>query len=244
MIVTLREAADELGFSHRTLLTYRQRRADFPAHVKMRGDAMLYNLDELRAYLRRDEAPAVSNKRAERHDDGAAITCLECGARRQSLAQHLQRMHGLTAPEYIERHNLPRTTALQSRHARSAHGRALTPQGRAQLSHRDQAARSKKAAEHTRVAHQRAGVPEVRAPGQAKGVAAMHARKRRVMDELVQALGYTDFEAAIRATAHLTIRGAARALGIGQATVTRWRRRYLAQETRNAPRPSRSRDGA
>lgn len=225
MIVTLREAADELGFSHRTLLTYRQRRADFPAHVKMRGDAMLYNLDELRAYLRRDEAPAVSSKRAERHDDGAAITCLECGARRQSLAQHLQHMHGLTAPEYIERHNLPRTTALQSRHARSAHGRALTPQGRAQLSHRDQAARARKAAEHARVAHERDLVPELRAPGQAKGVAAMHAKKRRVMDERMQALGYTDLEDAIRATSTLTVTGAAERLGLGMSTVRRWRKK-------------------
>lgn len=225
MIVTLREAEEILSFAPTTLSSYRSRRDNFPDPIGKQGQAYLYDLDAITRAVGRDIEPTFSSENATRNDDGTALVCLECGARRQGLGRHLS-LHGLTRAEYIEKYNLPRTTSLDSRYARAASSRAVTPKQLSQLktSPAMQAARARKAAEHTRVAHQRADVPELRAPGQAKGVAAMHAKKRRVMDERMQALGYTDLEDAIRATSTLTVTGAADRLGLGVNTVRRWRK--------------------
>lgn len=225
--VSLREAAEHLGYSYSTLTTYRSRRDDFPAEVGSRRNIKYYDLAELRAYLYQSAPRALVNRRATRHDDGDAITCLECGARLQSLGKHLRR-HGLTGDEYREKYNLPLTTALQSLRARARGAEAITPERAAYLTQDParQAARAAKSALRTATAHTRAGTAENRAPGQEKGVKAMEADYRARMDERMRELGYADLPAAVNATRHLSISGAAARLRSSTSAVWRWRARF------------------
>lgn len=124
--VTLREAAEQLGYALRSLITYRSSKSDFPAHIGTRGTERLYDLDELRAFLgprgfRRRRTPSSA-------DDGTAVTCLECGNTFQTLPQHL-RVHGMTSAEYRTRHGLDPATPLRSTHARARHADGLQAGG-------------------------------------------------------------------------------------------------------------------
>lgn len=224
MKVTLRDASETLGYSVRTLQTYKSRSPDFPAPVGMRGQAKLYDLETLTAWLTKASKP-VRNRRATRLDDGNAVTCLECGARRRSLAQHLQ-THGLDAATYIAKHNLPRTTALQSRVTRERHAATMTPDRAALMVAGDQQTKATKAAIHTRTAHKRVGVADARKPGQAKGVAAMESAHRARMDTRMRALGYRDLPDAVAATNHLPVSEAARLLSSSKSSIRRWRDRF------------------
>lgn len=236
--VTLREAGELLGYSYRTLTTYRSRRDDFPTETGSRRSAKLYDLAQLHAYLYQSAPRALVNRRATRHDDGDAITCLECGARLQSLGKHLPR-HGLTGDEYRAKHNLPLTTALTSTRARARGADAITPERAAHLTQDParQAERAAIAAQRTPAAHTRAGVAERRAPGQAKGVRAMEAAHRCRMDERMRQLGYADLPAAVEATRHLTITDAAVRLGSSKSAVRRWRGRFPGRVAHRGEQP-------
>jgi len=53
-----------------------------------------------------------SRKEVEQYLNSDKIECLECGKRFKFLPVHINRTHGLSAPEYRQRYNLPAGTPL------------------------------------------------------------------------------------------------------------------------------------
>lgn len=232
--VTLTEAATQLGYARGTLHAYLHRRPGAPSPVGRRGNARIYDLAELEAWL----AP-TTQQLANRRSTIAAdtITCLECGRTLRSLGGHL-RVHGLTAAEYRERHQLPRTAALESLPSRQRRADSTSREVARQLTHDPdaQVRRARVGREHTRVAHQSPIVAEHRAAGQAKGVEAMRRARRAALEARMREAGYDSLEHAVRATASMTVAGAAARLGCSVTSIRRWRVQHLGKrEWRPAP---------
>ncbi len=222
MIVTRREAAAEIGCSVDTIAK-RLREADAPERVGVDAvGAYLYDLDELRDWILRDRV-GDGERLGSPTLVGDSVTCLECGQRLLTLRRHLER-HDMSMDEYRERHRLPFGAPLTSIHSRAAHKRASEAAGvAANLDHARQGERQAAGVPHLRESRRaRQQTPAMEA-SRAKAVAAMEARKREVMTARMRALGHESIEAAIEATAHLSVTDAARTLGIGKTTLRRWR---------------------
>lgn len=223
MKVTLSEAAFLLGYARGTLHSVMARRPGAPAPVGKRGNARVFDLGELEAWL--GSGRSLVNSRSTIAGD--TITCLECGRAFRALGGHL-RVHNLTASEYRARHKLPRTAALASLPTRERQSAATPPEIAGQLTHDPtvQARRAAAAREHTRRAHESPVVAVHRAAGQAKGVQAMRDARRAMLEARMRALGYQSLEHAVRATAHLPVKDAAVRLDCSATSIRRWRAQH------------------
>ncbi|MFJ4418788.1 MucR family transcriptional regulator [Streptomyces sp. NPDC088925] len=212
-----------------------QQRGRWPAPVayRLKGRALLYDLDELRAAAHGDSGDVRSPRRAGADADGL-VTCLSCGYRYRSLGPHLARAHHMTAAEYRAEHGLPATTALMATDVRSALSRARTSAmaDDPELIDRMRSAALPRQELSRRSAEARAGtddLPTVRAARAAaarKTLPAAQRARREALEEQARAAGYASVTVAIEATRHLSSRAAAARIGIGASTVKRWRRRW------------------
>ncbi|WP_197370976.1 MucR family transcriptional regulator, partial [Streptomyces clavuligerus] len=125
--VTRREAEPLLGYAPGSLkAVMQQQRGRWPAPVacRVRGRALLYDLEELRAVAAR--GGDGRSRRPGGADADGLVTCLSCGRRFRSLGPHLARAHHTTAAEYRAEHRLAATTALMATDVRTALSRART----------------------------------------------------------------------------------------------------------------------
>lgn len=234
-LVTRREAEPLLGYARGSLkAVMQQQRGRWPTPVacRIKGRALLYDLEELRAAAHGGSGDVRSRRRAGADADGL-VTCLSCGDRYRSLGPHLARAHHMTAAEYRAEHRLPATTALMATDVRAALSRARTSAMAEDpgLIDRMRSAAPPQQELSRRSAESRAGtddLPTVRAARAAAGRQTLPAaqRARRVaLEAQARAAGYASVAAAIEATRHLSSRAAAARIGISASTVKRWRRR-------------------
>ena len=140
----------------------------------------------------------------------------------------------MTGDEYREAHRLPATGALAADGVRAAIGdrmRQVIADDPHALDHLNvsreflDAIRSPERVSETR-AYESVRVRQLR--GQRYAVQVMAGRRRAIQDEALRRRGYDGLDGAIRATAHLSVREAAAATGLGQTTIRRWRTRLNA----------------
>ena len=235
-LVTRREAEPLLGYAPGSLkAVMQQQRGRWPAPVacRLKGRALLYGLEELRAVAHGGSRDVRSRRRAGADADGL-VTCLSCGHRYRSLGPHLARAHHMTAAEYRAEHRLPATTALMATDVRSALSRARTSAmaDDTELVDRMRSAALPRQELARRSAEGRAGtddLPTVRAARAAAArqtLPAAQRARREALEAQARAAGYASVAAAIEATRHLSSRAAATRIGIGASTVKRWRRRW------------------
>lgn len=220
-LVSRREAAEILGYTPGSLHSIMARNPDQwpkPVTTDERG-VVLYDLDEL---------TKAAGGRTE------PIECLECGKRMRALAPHLT-THGLTAIEYKTKHGLPRGTALTSSATQRMHHESaveryesdpavaatLAPYNDPEYLRELQ----KLGAEHVRASHQNPIAQKNRLPGRQYAVTQMWARRREILDGKAQAHGYQDAADAVDQTRGMTVAAAARATGLSEQTIQRWRAR-------------------
>ncbi|MGW0984260.1 MucR family transcriptional regulator [Streptomyces xiamenensis] len=233
-LVSRREAEPVLGYAPGSLkAVMQQQRGRWPAPVacRVRGRALLWELDALRAVVQ-PAAKSRSRRPAGDGDDGL-VACLICGRRLRSLGPHLARVHGMTAEDYRAEHRLPASTALMGsavRGALSAARRAamaadpelVTRMREAALPGEELARRS---------ADARAGtddLPAVRAArraGALRTIPAAQQARREALEERARGAGYGSMAEAIAATRGLSAGAAAERIGVGVTTVKRWRRK-------------------
>ncbi|MFF8747813.1 MucR family transcriptional regulator [Streptomyces californicus] len=210
-----------------------QQRGRWPAPVacRVRGRALLYDLEELRAVAARG-GDVRSRRPAGAGADGL-VTCLSCGRRFRSLGPHLARAHRMTAADYRAEHHLPATTALMATDVRAALSQARTS---AMADNSELVARMRSATPPLqelarRSAEARPGTDELPAVRAARAAAARttlpaaRQARRDALEAQARAAGYASVAAAIEATRHLSSRAAAARIGVGASTVKRWRRR-------------------
>lgn len=237
-LVTRRGAEPLLGYARGSLkAVMQQQRGRWPAPVAclIKGRALLYDLDDLRAAATGGRGDVRSRRRAGADADGL-VTCLSCGKRYRSLGPHLARAHHTTAAEYRAEHRLPATTALMATDVRAALSQARTS---AMADDPDLVDRMRSAALPPRElarrsAETRAGtdslptVRAARAAGARQALPAAQQARREALEAQARAAGYASMAAAIEATRHLPSRAAAAHIGIGATTVNRWRRSQAA----------------
>ncbi|MGZ3103579.1 MucR family transcriptional regulator [Streptomyces sp. H62] len=214
-----------------------QQRGRWPAPVacRVRGRALLYNLEELRAAATARSGNARSRRPVGADADGL-VTCLSCRRRFRSLGPHLARAHEMTAAQYRAEYRLPATAALMAADVRTALSQARTS---AMADDPDLVARMRAATPplpelSRRSAETRAGTDDDDLPAVRAACASSAARttlpaarqaRQAALEAQAQAAGYASVAAAIAATQHLSSRAAAVRIGIGASTVKRWRHR-------------------
>ena len=232
-LVTRREAEPLLGYAPGSLKVAMQQQARWPAPVacRVRGRALLWELDALTAVARAGDT--VRSRRPSGADDDGLITCLSCGRRFRSLGPHLARAHQMTAAEYRAEHRLPASATLMATGVRGALSKArvsamaddpeLIARMRAATLPLEELAR--------RATDARAGtndLPAVRGARQAAGrlnVPRAQQARREALEEKARAAGFASLAAAVAATLGLPSRAAAARIGVSASTVKRWRRR-------------------
>lgn len=233
-LVTRREAEPVLGYAPGSLkAVMQQQRGRWPAPVacRVRGRALLWELDALRAVIQ--PSNAVRSRRPASDDEDGLVTCLTCGRQFRSLGPHLARVHQMTAADYRAEHRLPASAALMATDVRTALSSARTS---AMADDPELIARMRAAALPLqelarRSADARAGtndLPAVRAArrsGALRTLPAAQRARREALEERARAAGFTSMATAIEATRNLPSRAAAARLGIGSSTVRRWRRK-------------------
>lgn len=157
------------------------------------------------------------------------IVCLHCGDRLRSLGPHLYRIHQVSATEYRAEHRLPARYPLMAASMRAEQSvqrrdameddPSITA-GMIPGQHGDMARRSAEARSATDA------LPAVRANRAAaarRAQPATTAAWRARMDAAAVAAGWASMADAITETARLSESEAARRIGVGRATVRRWR---------------------
>ncbi|HEY6117650.1 MAG TPA: MucR family transcriptional regulator [Candidatus Dormibacteraeota bacterium] len=237
-LVTRAEAAAMLGYSVSSLATLMSRhpqRWPRPAAMLRRGRvwALLWDADELLAIAPPASATVRTGSVATISDTDGLLTCLECGRRFRSLGRHLKVIHNLTSAEYRDQHGLPATGALTCdglRQSSSELQRRRLEEDPTALDHLkpyqkpEYLDRMREAAiEVHRDTMSRDLVREHRIPGQRYAVQVMLARRLERLDQIARDAGFDSLEAAIRETAGMSAKDAARRIGIGASTVRRRR---------------------
>ena len=237
MLVTRRQAAEILGYTHRSLATLMSRHPDvWPDPVgetRVAGQRThLYDLDALKAAAGVYTGAKLPH-RASLSDPDGLITCLYCDRRFRALSTHLRRAHGVTAAEYRAEHHLPATGSMVAdvtRHAAQERKLRELADDPTALDHLKpyhsaewMAGMTARNREAVRASH---GIPlatEHRAPGRAHAVRQMVAARLAKLDASARDHGYTDAADAVARTKHLSAKAAARATGLSPQTIRRRR---------------------
>ncbi|MEE1737030.1 MucR family transcriptional regulator [Streptomyces sp. BE147] len=233
-LVTRREAEPLLGYAPSSLkAVMQQQRGRWPDPVacRVKGRALLYELEALRAVVR---PGAVRSRRPAGADADGLMTCLSCGRRFRSLGPHLARAHDMTAAEYRAEHCLPASAALMATEARAALSQARTAAmaSNPEMLDRMRAAALPQQELARRSADSRTGTNDLpavraaRAAGARRTLPAAQQARRAALEAKAQAAGFKSVAAAIEATRHLPSRAAATQIGIGASTVKRWRQHF------------------
>ncbi|MGK4909675.1 MucR family transcriptional regulator [Streptomyces albus] len=231
-LVTRREAEPLLGYATGSLkAVMQQQRGRWPDPVacRVRGRALLWELDALRAVTREG---GVRSKRVAGADADGLITCLSCGRQFRSLGPHLARTHHMTAAEYRAEHRLPASTALMATGVRAAlsQTRIAAMDDDPELVGRMHAAALPRQELFRRAADARAGTDDLplvraaRAAGARRTLPAAQQARREALEAKARAAGFESMAAAIDATRNMSSRAAATRIGVSPSTVKRWRR--------------------
>ncbi len=234
-LVTRREAEPILGYAPGSLKTVmQQQRGRWPDPVacRLRGRALLYDLEALRAVAAPHSGNVRSRRRAGADSDGL-VTCLSCGHRYRSLGPHLARAHHLTAAEYRAEHHIPATTALMATDVRAALSQARTSAmtddpdliNRMRSGALPQQELARRSAEGRAGTDDLPAVRAARAAGARRTLPAAQQARRDALEARARTAGFESMAAAIEATRHLSSRAAAMRIGVGASTVKRWRLR-------------------
>lgn len=233
-LVTRKEAATALGYSVNSLATVMSRHPERwprPAALLRVGRVwqLLWDLDELQAAAPSNAAAARLGRVATVSDpkDGA-ITCLECGQRYRNLGRHLHHAHAMSAAEYRAAHQLPASGALMADAQRAeARARMLDEDTSHLDAYRDPERLDQLRVDAVESLRETADYELVRAarlPGRRYAAQVMQGNRRAALDERVRAHGGWDgIEDAIASTRHLTVKAAAKATGMSETSVRRWR---------------------
>lgn len=237
-LVTRVEAAALLGYSVKSMATVMSRdpaRWPRPAALLHSGRVwlMLWDADELVAAAPQASATTRRGSASTISDSDGLLTCLECTRRFRSLGRHLQAAHGVTAAEYRQRHHLPATGALSAdgmREDTSNRQRARLAGDPAAFDHLrpyQDGNRLDQIRETAIEAHRGTMSTDLvrthRLAGQRYAVQVMAASRRERLDEIARRAGFGSMDAAVRETADLALKSAARRIGVGPSTVARWR---------------------
>lgn len=178
--------------------------------------------------------------RATISDENGLLNCLECGQRCRNLETHLRYHHQITPDQYTATHGLPKTSAMMADPVRLRQQKrqyALLNSDPTALDHlrpwQDTdylAALSRKGLPTKRETATRETVKEHLEPNWRKSTAKGHNTQHEKVEQAARTAGYTSFNDAITATAHLTRSQAATAIGVSQDTIYKWRKRTLRGE--------------
>ncbi|GGU62281.1 MucR family transcriptional regulator [Streptomyces lavendofoliae] len=234
-LVTRREAEPLLGYASGSLkVVMQQQRGRWPEPVacRVRGRALLWNLEELLA-AGRGQQGGLRSRRPGGADPDGLVTCLICGRRFRSLGPHLARIHHVTAAEYRAEHQLPASATLMATDTRlglsTARIDAITEQP--ELIERMRAANLPASELSRRSTEARSGtdsLPVVRASrraGALRTLPAAQQARRDALEAVARAAGFASMADAIENTRDLPSRAAAERIGVGASTVKRWRQR-------------------
>lgn len=232
-LVTRAEAATALGYSAKSLASLMSRHPDrWPEPVALlrvgRVWRMLWDLDALLA-LSPQSTGREARSRPTVSDSDGILTCLECGRRYRALGAHLRRAHDMTAAEYRDTHQLPRTAALAADSTRTLGRERMLAED---TSHLDAYRTRDRLAEllpagiaSARQTRDYEVVREHRLPGQRRAAQVMQARRAEALEARALARGYRSVADGIEQTREMPTRAAAAALGISATSVLRWRAR-------------------
>lgn len=233
-LVSRREAEPLLGYAPGSLKSVmQQQRGRWPSPVacRVRGRALLWELEALRAVAR--SGGSVRSRRPAGDGDDGLVACLICDRPFRSLGPHLARAHEMTAEEYRAEHRLPAGAVLMGSGVRAALSEsriaAMAADPELITRMRDAALPAEELAR--RSADARAGtddLPAVRAArraGALRTIPAAQQARRDALEETARSAGYPSMADAIEATRDMAVATAAERIGVSASTVKRWRRR-------------------